>query len=187
MSQPPERPHAHEYTETVTSSERLYQGRVITLDRLQVTLSSGVQATRELVRHPGAVAIVPIIGRDVLLVTQYRTAAGRVMLEIPAGTLNPAETPPACAERELQEETGYRPGRLEPLGGFFVAPGYTTEFIHLFVATDLVESRLAMDEDEQISVERVPFEDALARIASGAIIDGKTIIGLLRARDLVTG
>lgn len=166
--------------EIVTHEERVFDGRVIHLDLLEVTLPDGGTARRELVRHPGAVAIVPLIGEDVLMVRQFRIAAGQVMLEIPAGTLNPGEDPLLCAERELQEETGFRPGVLESLGGIFVAPGYTTEFIHLFLATGLIESRLAMDADEFIEPARMPLRDLVAMIERGEIQDGKTIAAALK-------
>jgi ADP-ribose pyrophosphatase len=164
----------------------IYQGRVIHVVVADVRLPNGAMGRRELVRHPGAVAIVALDAQEhVLLVRQFRFAAGRVLSEIPAGTLNPGEDPLLCAERELQEETGHAPGRLQPLGGIFVAPGYTTEFIHLFLATDLRESRLEMDDDEFISLDRVPLTEALAMIDRGEIIDGKSIAGLLRvARTL---
>jgi ADP-ribose pyrophosphatase len=165
--------------EKITHEERVYDGRVVHLAVLDVTLPNGESAKRELVRHPGAVAIVPLIGEDVLLVRQFRIAAGQVMLEIPAGTLDEGEEPLVCAERELQEETGYRPGTLEKLGGIYVAPGYTTEFIHLFVARDLSESRLDMDEDEFIELVRVPLREALNMLDTGEIIDGKSAAGLL--------
>ncbi|HYO88746.1 MAG TPA: NUDIX hydrolase [Candidatus Limnocylindrales bacterium] len=166
-------------TETILHEEHVYDGRVVHLAVLDVRLQNGQTAKRELVRHPGAVAIVPLIGDDVLMVRQFRIAAGRMMLEIPAGTLNPGEEPLVCAERELQEETGYKPGALTTLGGIFVAPGYTTEFIHLFLAEDLSESRLAMDEDEFIDLVRLPLTEALDLIDSGAIMDGKSISALL--------
>ena len=122
---------------------------------------------------------------NVLLVRQYRLAADQVMLEIPAGTLEPGEDPAVCAARELQEETGYRPGKLEALSGIFAAPGYTTEFIHLFFATDLIESRLPGDADEFIEVERVPLSQAIAWVMDGTLIDGKSVSGLLKvARKL---
>lgn len=165
--------------EIITHEERVYDGRVVHLAVLDVTLPNGETAKRELVRHPGAVAIVPLIGEDVLLVRQFRIAAERVMLEIPAGTLNAGEEPLVCAERELQEETGYKPGTLESLGGIFVAPGYTTEFIHLYLARDLSESRLAMDEDEFIELVRVPLREALEMLHTGEIIDGKSAAALL--------
>jgi len=167
--------------ETILDTEKIYSGRVIKLVVHDVRLPDGGQAKRELVQHPGAVAMVALDGeRKVLLVRQFRMAAGQVLAEIPAGTLQPGEAPDACAVRELQEETGYKPGKLEALDGFFVAPGYTTEYIHLYLATDLTESRLDGDADEFIEVQRVPFADALAMIERGEIVDGKTIIGLLR-------
>jgi ADP-ribose pyrophosphatase len=167
--------------EKVTSTQTLYDGRIVRLDLVDVTLPDGKSARRELVRHPGAVAIVAVDGDDVLLVRQYRLAADRIMLEIPAGTLRPGEPPLDCAQRELQEETGCKPGKLEPLGGIFVAPGYTTEFIHLFLATQLSESRLPLDDDEFVEVERLSIKAALGLIERGEIIDGKTVSGLLMA------
>ncbi|MDI9641754.1 NUDIX hydrolase [Anaerolineae bacterium CFX9] len=166
--------------ETILHTERLFEGRVIKLDVLDVRLPDGSAGKRELIRHPGAVAIVALDSSDqVLLVRQYRIAAEQVMLEIPAGTLIPGEDPFVCAERELQEETGFRPGKLERIGGIYVAPGYTTEFIHLFQAADLIESRLPGDDDEFIETERMPLPQALAMIERGEIIDGKSITALL--------
>lgn len=167
--------------ETTLRSERIYSGRIVKLDVIDVRLPDGKETQREIIRHPGAVALVALDDEQrVLLVRQYRNAADKILLEIPAGTLHPDEAPLACAERELQEETGFRPGILEPLGGIYAAPGYTTEFIHLFLATDLSESRLAMDDDEFIEVERLPLADALAMIEQGVIADGKSVAGLLR-------
>lgn len=167
--------------ETVLHSQEIFRGRVINISVLDVRLPDGTQSKREVVKHLGAVAMVALDeSNHVLLVRQYRIAAERVMLEIPAGTLRAKEPPQKCAERELQEETGYRPGKLEPIGGMFVAPGYTTEFIHLFLATDLHESRLKMDDDEFIEVERVPLAEAVAMIERGDLIDGKSIAGLLK-------
>ena len=171
-------------TEKMVKSEQIYDGKIVHLYVDEVQLPNGKTAKRELVRHNGAVAIVPVHsdGR-VTLVRQYRHAAGRVLLEIPAGTLNPTENPEVCAVRELQEETGYKPGKLEKLGGIFVAPGYTTEFIHLSMATDLSVSPLALDEDEFIEIETMSFEQALDLIRSGEIVDGKSISGLMLAKD----
>jgi ADP-ribose pyrophosphatase len=172
--------------ETIIRTESIYEGRVVRLALLDVQLPDGKLAKRELVRHPGAVAIVALdAAQHLLLVRQFRIAAGQVLLEIPAGTLEPDESPLACAERELQEETGFRPGSLESIGGIYVAPGYTSEFIHLYYATDLTASRLDGDADEFIEVERVPLTEALAMIERGDIIDGKSIAGILRvARKL---
>lgn len=168
--------------ETIIRTESIYEGRVVRLALLDVQLPDGKLAKRELVRHPGAAAIVALdSAQNLLLVRQFRIAAGQVLLEIPAGTLEANESPLVCAERELQEETGYHPGRIEAIGGIYVAPGYTTEYIHLFVATELTESRLDGDADEFIEVERVPLPEAVAMIERGDIIDGKSIAGILRA------
>lgn len=167
--------------EVTLHSEPIYNGRIVKLSVLDVRLPDGSETKRELITHPGAVAIVALDAlRNVLLVRQYRVAAAKILLEIPAGTLNTGEAPLACAERELQEETGYRAADFTPLGGIYAAPGYTTEFIHLFYATDLSESRLAHDDDEFIELERVPLSRALAMIDEGEITDGKSIAGLLR-------
>jgi ADP-ribose pyrophosphatase len=172
--------------ETTLHTEQIYKGRVVNLVVLDVRLPNGEESKRELIRHPGAVAIVALDeARNVLLVRQYRIAAGRVLREIPAGTLEPDEPPLDCAVRELQEETGYRPGKLEALGGMYVAPGYTTEYIHVFLATDLSESRLAADSDEFIEVDRVPLADAVGMIERGEIVDGKSIIGLLKVARML--
>jgi ADP-ribose pyrophosphatase len=172
--------------ETIVKSEEIYSGRVVHLTIHEVRLPDGSHSKREVVKHPGAVALVALdAGQNVLLVRQFRLPAGRVLSEIPAGTLKPDEAPAACATRELQEETGYKPGQLEALGGFFAAPGYTTEYIHLFLATELVESQLDADDDEFVEVDRVPLAEALAMIERGDIVDAKTITGLLRvARQL---
>lgn len=167
--------------ETVQGRENVFTGRVVTLDLYTVSLPDGQQARREIVQHPGAVGIVAIDEQNhILLVKQFRTAAGKIMLEIPAGTLEPGEDPALCAERELQEEVGYRPGKLEAMGGIYAAPGYTTEYIHLFAASNLQKSQLPLDDDEFIAVERMPFLDALRLIDSGEINDSKTVAGLLR-------
>lgn len=166
--------------ETLLDTQPAYLGKLVKLYVDTVRLPDGEQAIREIVRHPGAVAMVPLLdGNRVVMVKQFRHAAGRVMLEIPAGTLEPGEDPLAAAARELQEETGYKPGALEPLGSEHTAPGYTTELIHLFLATDLEESRLDQDDDEFIETVILPFDAALESVMAGEITDGKTMLGLL--------
>src|SRR5690349_11849875 len=146
----------------ILSTETVYRGRIFDVDLSEMEMATGVVAKRETIRHPGAVAMVAVDGGGrLLLVTQYRHATGRRLLEIPAGTLEPGEAPAATVERELQEEVGMRPGRVEALGGFFVAPGYSSEYIHLFVCTALTPARLAGDDDEDIEVERMTAEEAL--------------------------
>lgn len=162
----------------VVASERLHDGWLrVRADRLR--WPSGRESRTEVIEHPGGVTIVAIDPNDrLLLVRQYRHPAGRDLLELPAGTLDPGETPETTAERELQEEAGYRPGRLERLGGFYLAPGYCTEYQHVFLATELSESRLDAEE-EAIDVEAVPLDEALRRIAAGEIVDAKTVGAVL--------
>lgn len=167
--------------ETIVSTRKVYSGKIVKLDVHEVILPDGQHSKREQIRHPGAVAVVALDEQqNLILVRQFRLAAKQIMIEIPAGTLYPEEPPEECAIREMQEETGYKPARLEALGGFFVAPGYTTEYIHLFLATELTPSPLPGDVDEFIEVLKLPFADALKMIDSGEIMDAKTITGLLR-------
>jgi ADP-ribose pyrophosphatase len=167
-------------SEETLSSERIYDGKVVKLRVDRVRLDNGHEAKREIVEHNGAVAMVPVDGDGrIVLVRQFRTAAGRALLEVPAGTLDKGEEPELAVQRELQEEIGYRAGRIRRLLGFFVAPGYTTEFIHVYLCEELSESRLDADEDEQIEVERYTLAEALAMVADGRICDAKSIVGLL--------
>lgn len=166
--------------EKIRSSEAIYEGKLVRLYKDTVELPDGSQSFREVIRHPGAVAMVPLLddGR-IVLVRQYRTAIRQVTLEIPAGTLEPGEAPEPAAIRELQEEIGYKPGKLERLTGDYTAPGYTNELIHIYLATELTPAPLDADDDEFIEVVTLPFDEALARMERGETMDGKTIIGLL--------
>lgn len=163
------------------SSATVYEGRLFDVELDELQMPNGVVARREIIRHPGAVCMVPIDqdGR-IVLVTQYRHAAGRRLLELPAGTLEPGEEPATTVVRELQEEIGMRPGKVEALGGFFVAPGYTTEYIWLYVCSDLSPAPLDGDDDEDIEVETRTPAEALAAVDSGEICDAKSVIGILR-------
>jgi ADP-ribose pyrophosphatase len=166
--------------QTTLQSETIYQGRIFSLEKHQIVLPNGESATRELIQHNGAAAVVALTdNHEILLVQQYRIGADAELWEIPAGLLDPAETPLDCAIRELQEETGYKPGVIESLGGFYVAAGYTSEYIHLFTAKELVKAPLPKDTDEFIRMESVPVTTALDWISTGQIVDSKTIIGLL--------
>ena len=172
---------SEELGEVSIGKREVYSGRVVHLDVHEVRLPNGQVTKRELVTHPGAVAIVPIdMDGNVLMVRQFRFAAGRHLLEIPAGTLEKGEDPDVCAVRELREETGMRPDKIEKIGGLFVAPGYTTEYIHLYYATELSDDPLPQDDDEAISVQRISLAEALRLIETGEITDGKSITGLLR-------
>ncbi|HLV34558.1 MAG TPA: NUDIX hydrolase [Spirillospora sp.] len=160
---------------------QIYSGRVVHLALHEIQLPDGSTAIRELIEHAGAAAVVALDeANHVLLVRQFRIGAHQHLYEIPAGILEAGEPPASCASRELQEEIGYFPGRLDALGGFYPTPGYTTEYIHLYLARDLSPAPLQQDHDEFIEVTRIPFGEALAMIERGEIVDSKTIIGLLR-------
>lgn len=168
--------------EKIISTQEIFKGRIVNLVVHEVLLPDGALSKREVIRHPGAVGIVALDAENrVLLVRQFRIAAGSITLEIPAGVLELGEQPEVCARRELQEETGYRPGQLESLGSLYTAPGYTSELIQLYLGTALVENALKGDSDEFLTVERLTIPDALARIETGEILDAKSQIGLLRA------
>jgi ADP-ribose diphosphatase len=161
------------------SVKNIYKGKVVTLNLETVTLPNGATVELEVVRHPGAAAIVPMKdGRTVILIRQFRLAAGGFIYEIPAGKLFPGEDPHLCAERELEEEIGYRAGKIERLETFFTAPGFTDEVMHLFLATGLTKTKQNLDHDEVLEVIEMQLEEAMARIRDGTIRDAKTIVGL---------
>jgi len=167
---------------TVHHTETLYQGRVFRLVRERVTLANGTTTDLDVIRHPGAAAVVPFLDADtVLLLRQYRHAVGETIWEIPAGTLEPPESAEDCARRELTEETGYRAGKWRRLGPLLPLPGYADERITLFAAADLTPADQRLDADEVLTVQPVPVKTALEMIGAGEIIDGKTIVGLYRA------
>jgi ADP-ribose pyrophosphatase len=167
-------------TERVVASRRIYEGRVVNLRVDTVELANGHLTQREIVEHVWAVALVALDAQgSVLLVRQFRLAAGREMLEIPAGTQEPGEELDACAARELQEETGFAAGRLERLGEFYTSPGFCTERIALYLATDLRPSPLVPEADEAIHLVRLPLAEALGMVSRGDICDAKSIVGLL--------
>jgi ADP-ribose pyrophosphatase len=166
--------------EKTLSSNLLHRGRHFDFLQDEVELPNGSKTKRDVVRHPGAVAIVPILsdGR-IVLVRQYRYAAGKTLLEIPAGTLEPGEDPLECAMRELREETGFEAGEMEGILSCFMAPGYSSEVIHFFAARDLKEVGAEMEPDESIENEVLVLEEILKKIRENAIEDAKTIVGIL--------
>ena len=168
------------------SSKRIYDGHIVNLRVDEVKLDNGKIANREIVEHRGATAIVPALedGR-VVLIRQYRYAASTELLEIPAGTLEANEAPEVCARRELEEETGYRCQEMKKMLEIFLAPGYSTEKIHIYLAKGLSETKTRMEEDEQINVEKMPFSTALEMVKSGKIQDAKTISGLCVAAQFL--
>ena len=169
-------------TETTISTSRIFKGKVVGLRIDTVRLPDGKTAVREIVEHPGAVAIVPVTDDGaVILVRQYRHATGQVMLEIPAGKLDPGESPEACARRELAEETGQAAGVVRHLASLYTTPGFTNELIHLFAAYDLTTAEAQADPDEFIDVVRVTPDELTALIAGGGLKDMKTLAGLAAA------
>jgi ADP-ribose pyrophosphatase len=157
----------------------IYTGKVITLNIDTVRLPNGVTVDLEMVRHPGASAIVPMKDDGiVILIRQFRHAAGGFIYEIPAGKLHPGENPKICAARELEEETGYRPKELTLLSSVFTAPGFTDEVIHIYMATGLTKTVQNLDRDEVLEIIEMPIQNAIAMIQDGRIRDAKTMIGL---------
>jgi ADP-ribose pyrophosphatase len=164
---------------------RVYEGKIFNVVLEEVTLPNGATKKREIIRHPGAAAMVPLLeDRRVVMVKQYRHAVGRFVWEIPAGTLEPGEDPLTCARRELVEEIGYEAGRLEKITEILPAPGYTDEQIHVFLATGLTPAEQQLQDDEVLDVEFVPFETALEMVRRGEIQDAKSIVGLLLTSQL---
>ena len=162
--------------------KEVYKGKVVHLFVETVTLPNGYTTALEVIHHPGAAAVVPFVTADeILLVRQYRHAAGGYLLEIPAGKLDHGEAPETCAARETEEETGFRAGRLAKLGAILTTPGFTDEIIHLVAGYDLVPTAAALEPDEDLTVLRLPFDEAVARVERGEIQDAKTMSALLLA------
>ena len=166
--------------EELLESRVLYRGRVVTLRLDTVRLPNGHITQREIVEHRGAVAIVPLLNADtVLLIRQYRQAVGETLLEIPAGTLEPDEPPDQCAARELQEETGYQAAHLRHLFSQYLAPGYSQEVLHVYLAEGLTPAQAHTEADEMVALAPTPLHQIEPMIRNGAIKDAKTIAGLL--------
>ena len=166
--------------EKTLSSQLIFDGRAVKLRIDTVQTPGGRQATREIVEHADCVAIVAVDAEDnVLLVKQFRKPVEKELLEIPAGGINPGERPEAAVRREMREETGYLPRKVVKLGGFYSAPGYCSEYLYLYLATDLISSQLHAEDTEEISLVRVPINQVLSLITLGGICDAKSIAGLL--------
>ncbi|MFQ5537649.1 MAG: NUDIX hydrolase [Gemmatimonadota bacterium] len=175
-------------------SRPVYDGRIVRLSLDKVRFPDGSTGELEMIRHPGAAAILPVLGRpegadpEVLLLRQYRYAAGGFIYEVPAGLpRGPEESWEACARRELEEETGFRAGGIREMTRIFTTPGFTDEEIHLFVAWDLQEGRTNLDDDEFVEVLHLPFSRVVEMVRTGEIVDGKTVATVLYAAAFVLG
>jgi ADP-ribose pyrophosphatase len=166
--------------EETLSSQLIYEGRAVKLRVDSVRLGSGRQTTREIVEHSDCIAVVVLDQENnVLLVKQFRKPVEKELLEIPAGGIDAGEDPEEAVSRELREEIGYMPRSVHRLGGFYSAPGYCSEYLYLYLATELVPSQLIAEDTEEINVVRVPITEIPDLIASGRICDAKSIAGLL--------
>ncbi|MDD2694849.1 MAG: NUDIX hydrolase [Anaerolineales bacterium] len=169
-------------TETLRS-EVIHQGRAFSVRQDEIRLPNGLTTQLDIVVHSGAAALLPIDAEGMIwFIRQYRHAAGGVLLELPAGTLEAGEDPEVCARREVREEIGMAAGRLEKLGEFYMAPGYSTEYLYVYLASELSKDPLPGDDDELIVVERIPAPQAYAMAAAGEIRDAKTLATMLLAR-----
>lgn len=164
--------------ERTIAARRAYDGRLISVRVDEVELSDGRRTSREVVEHPGAVAILAWDGERLAVVRQWRHPAGAEMIEIPAGTLDPGEEPRATAERELAEECGLAAAAWEAGPRFFTAPGFCDELMHLFLATDLADASAEAEDDEEIELSWLTLGEAEAAVDDGRIVDAKTIAGL---------
>ena len=166
--------------EKTLSSQLIYEGRAVKLRVDTVKMPSGRETTREIVEHGDCVAVVPIDDEgNVIMVNQFRKPVEKELLEIPAGGIDPGEDPVTAVRRELREEIGYLPRKVDRLGGFYSAPGFCTEYLYLYLATDLVPSQLHAEDTENIRLVRVPVSEIPSLITSGRICDAKSIAGLL--------
>lgn len=164
-------------------SESIYNGRAFHIRRDHVRLPDGRSTKLDIVEHIGSAVIVPVDDAgNMYFVRQYRHAARLDMLELPAGTLEEGEDPLVCAQREVREETGMASGNIREIGGFYLAPGYSTEFMRVYLATDLRHDPLEADADEFLSVEKIPFAEAFKMAETGKLPDAKSLAALLLAK-----
>jgi ADP-ribose pyrophosphatase len=174
------------YEEKMVSKKHIYKGNIISMETHTVELPDGREATRDVVVHPGASVIIPLSKQgELYMVKQYRKPIDSITLEIPAGKLDAGEDPRVCAERELKEETGLSADSLKHMISIHSTPGFTTEILHMYLATGLKKGELCADDDEFITSEKIPVDTLVNMVMSGEITDAKTIIGILLAEKII--
>lgn len=178
-----------DYNEKTIKTQDIYKGNIIKVQNLTVSLPTGKEATRDIVLHPGASVVIPLNENgELYLVEQFRKPLDMTTLELPAGKLDSKdEDPRLCAERELMEETGLRAGKLEHLISIHTTPGFCNEVLHMYLATELAQGECCPDEDEFLSVKKIPVSDLVNMILEHKITDAKTIIGVLMAERMLRG
>ncbi len=182
MSSPPDR---KQLVEETIESQSIYSGKILSLRRDTIKIRDGKVAIREIVEHDGAVGIVPFTDEGkIILVKQFRKATNKELVEIPAGTLERGEDPIKCASRELEEETGYVASEIRHIISFYLAPGYSTEIMHIFHASGLRKTRQKLEEDEEVELINVELDDAISMVRRNEIEDAKTITALLSIKFL---
>lgn len=174
-----------EYFEKTLSTELVYEGSIINVEKQTVELPNGKSATRDIVRNFGASAVVAIIEDEIILVEQFRKPVDQLFIELPAGKLEPGEDPAICAERELKEETGYTCGKIEKILTLYPAPAFADEALHIYLATDLEKGIATPDEGEFITAKAYKLTDVLSMIDNGLINDSKTVAGALFASRML--
>ncbi|HAS27980.1 MAG TPA: hypothetical protein DCR59_02135 [Dehalococcoidia bacterium] len=166
--------------EETLSSEIVFKGEIMNVRVDEIRLQDGRKSTREIIEHGNAVVVVPIDREgNILLVRQYRRGAGKDLLEIPAGCVETGENPLETVKREMQEEIGYLPNKITSMGGFYASPGYNTEYLYLYLATELVPAKLHAEDTDSIEVVPVPIKSITDYIKSGKICDAKSVAGIL--------
>ena len=169
-------------TANTLSSRRAYDGKILSLRVDTIQIDDREPAEREIVEHPGSIVVVPVTSRGtILLVEQWRHPTERILLEAPAGTLDPGEDPAETAQRELREETGHRAATIRQIGGFWIAPGWCDEYMYAYLATGLTPDPLPQDVDEDLYVVETPLDEVRGLLQSGRIADAKSIAALLLA------
>jgi len=168
-----------EYKEKIIKKDTIYNGRILNIQKRTIKLPSGKTAYREIINHPGSVAIIPLIDKDtVILIEQYRSTLNQKILEIPAGTLEQNEKPEECAKRELLEETGYQAKNIRKVLASYTTPGYSNEEMQFYIATDLTHKGQRLEEDENIKTKMIKLDKINLMINNGVIKDMKTICGI---------